>query len=65
MQGVIETSHHLVSAFADFCGGRGIDPEETLALLNAQDWKGAKEDLRANVRQPTVEEIDRFMRTID
>jgi hypothetical protein len=29
----------LISAFADLCGYRDLDPVEVLNLLNAQDWR--------------------------
>ena len=29
----------LISAFADLCGYRDLDPVEVLKVLNAQDWR--------------------------
>jgi hypothetical protein len=37
-------SDKVTHDFVEYCGGRGLDPEETLAFLGRQDWKGAKDD---------------------
>jgi hypothetical protein len=36
--------NELISAFADLCGSRDLDPVEVLKVLNAQDWHPADEE---------------------
>ena len=53
----------LVTDFAEFCGVRDVDPEETLAILNTQDWKGAKEDLTP-ITDEQLKAINRSLKEI-
>jgi hypothetical protein len=57
-------SNNVINDFADFCGSRAIDPEETLEILNAQAWKGAKEDLTPFTDEQ-LQEITRLTKLID
>lgn len=36
--------NELISAFADLCGIRDLDPVEVLKVLNAQDWSQDEEE---------------------
>jgi hypothetical protein len=57
-------SNNVINDFADFCGGRGIDPEETLAILSIQAWTSATESL-TRINDGQLKEMNRLMRLID
>ena len=46
----------VISAFADLCGGRDLDPVEVLKVLNAQDWHPAYEEPSYTMAPVTIYE---------